>query len=275
MLCTSAAMAQNYIRIVNNDSIIVDENISALDSLVICDAKIYAAEWYSLGMGTYREDLVSTFFGVQNLTYEVEIETLNGKPGMYRLVNPYGAAYAYNAVGEYDSSKNYYMYIDATDPDAVVLEKFDSGMDWGYGNFIFWSYAGYYLDKGYSIEEIANLGFFGKLENGIITFPTNRLLTSLANYLSGNFYAANKNGMFAVALPGYSLPDATSTAATSALYSNQPMQLRSTLRQTQAVQVPFKAEPTLSYPENGKNMIQTENDTKQQIMPNTENTIIE
>ena len=104
-----------------------------------------------------------------------------------------------------DSSKNYYMEIDAQNPEAVTLKLTYTGMDQGYGEFILWSMADYYLTNGKTAEEVAE--YFGKLEDGVITFPANSLLVAMAGYKDGALYAANTNGKFAVALPGYEIPE--------------------------------------------------------------------
>ena len=163
--------------------------------------------WQSLGMATYREDLMTTFYNVDNLTYAVEIEANTENPGLYRLVNPYGAAYPYNDEGEYDTSENHYMVIDAQNPVAVTIQQTYTGMNWGYGEVFVWSLAEYLLNNGSTAEEIAASGYFGKFENGVITFPTNALIISMAELENGGLYYANENGKFAVALPGYSIPD--------------------------------------------------------------------
>ena len=173
--------------------------------------------WESLGMATYREDIVTTFFNVENIVYEVEIERNVETPGLYRLVNPYGAAYPYNDEGDYDTSENHYMVIDAQDPEAVTIQQTYTGMNWGYGEFIVWSLADYYLNQGVTAEEIAAEGHFGKLENGVITFPTRTLIIAMTEYENSGLFYANQNGLFAVALPGYSIPEYNAPAAVPAL----------------------------------------------------------
>ena len=175
-----------------------------------------SSPWQSLGMATYREDIVTTLFNTENIVYEVEIERNVETPGLYRLVNPYGAAYPYNDEGDYDTSENHYMVIDAQDPEAVTIQQTYTGMNWGYGEFIVWSLADYYLNQGNTAGEIAAEGCFGKLENGVITFPTRTLLIAMTEYENGGLYYANENGKFAVALPGYEIPEDYAPAAAPA-----------------------------------------------------------
>lgn len=168
--------------------------------------------WVSLGMATYREDFVAGLFQLENVVYEVEIQENTETPGLYRLVNPYGAAYPYNEEGDFDASKNYYVVIDAQDPTAVTVQNTNVGMAWGnYGEFSVWSLADYNLTQGATKEQVAEAGMFGTLENGVITFPVKTLLVSMANYEDGALMYANTNGKFAVALPGYSIPEDEAT----------------------------------------------------------------
>ncbi|MDE6074660.1 MAG: hypothetical protein K2F80_08700, partial [Muribaculaceae bacterium] len=110
--------------------------------------------WTSIGKCTYTDDFISTFYNVPNTPYQVEIQQNDLTPGLYRLVNPYGKGYPYNEPGDYDTSSDYYMVIDATNPDRVVVERFLSGMDWGEGEFMMWSFAGYYLNRGMSPDDV-------------------------------------------------------------------------------------------------------------------------
>ena len=163
--------------------------------------------WESLGTATYREDIVANLFeGAENIVYEVEIQQNTETPGLYRLVNPYAPAMGYyGKVATYDDSKNYYMVIDATDPTKVDLELSEIGMDVGAGMISVWSMAQYMLANGKSEEDVAAL--YGKLENGIITFPGQALVT----VMGGKLYYGNSNGKFAVALPGVELPEDEAT----------------------------------------------------------------
>lgn len=161
------------------------------------------------GLATYREDLVTGLYGVDNVTYTVDIQKSVIKDGLYRLVNPYGAAYPYNADGDWDTSKDYYMEIDATDPDFVYVGDYYSEMAWGEGQFHFISFVQYFLNKGNSLDAIkqAHPEYFGTLQNGVITMPAESMLMGLANYNNGGLYKTNPNGLFAVALPGYKIAD--------------------------------------------------------------------
>lgn len=171
----------------------------------------------SLGTGLYTEDfLFGLFNGLENVTYEVEIEESEDNPGKYRLVNPYGAAYPFNAEGDYDASQDYYMVIDAQDPASVYIPLQGVGCDWGYGEWEVYSLAAYYLDNGKTAEEVKAAGYFGTLADGVITFPESSLLITSSGL--GGYYTGNTAGAFKVVLPG-----AASTAlATSPVSAVRP-----------------------------------------------------
>ena len=158
--------------------------------------------WQSIGKALYTEGLMSTFFGVQNLTYEVAAEQAIENPAVIRLVDPYGAAYPYNAPGEYDTTKKHYMTFNCEDPEGVYMDGYHaSGMDWGYGEFTFGCLAYYYMSKGNSFEAVKAAGYMGTLdENLCITFPAGTMLISMADYNGGGLYGSNNAGAFMVDL---------------------------------------------------------------------------
>lgn len=163
--------------------------------------------WTSIGKCTYTDDFISTFYNVPNTPYQVEIQQNDLTPGLYRLVNPYGKGYPYNEPGDYDTSSDYYMVIDATNPDRVVVERFLSGMDWGEGEFMMWSFAGYYLNRGMSPDDVDAKGYYGTLENGIITWPKGTLLVGLPGDNGYSLAPANNNGAARIVMPGVVLSD--------------------------------------------------------------------
>lgn len=178
-----------------------------------------ATEWADFAenksFGSYREDLMTTFFKVDNVVYNVKMQKSIVNKGMYRMVNTYGKAYPYNEDGDYDASKDYYWVINATDPDHVYFETYNSEMTWSYGQFSFTSLVAYYLSKGKTLDEVkqAHPEYFGTLKDGIITMPASSMLISMAKYNNGGWSQGNANGMLAVALPGYTIADYNVAAA--------------------------------------------------------------
>ena len=164
------------------------------------------APWESLGNCTFVEDFMTTFYSVGNDPYEVEIEENSVTPGYYRLVNPFGAAYYWNEEGDWDDSQDWYLEIHAEDPDGVYIYCQETGMDWGYGNVVVGSLAGYFMENGNTLDEVKEYGYTGTLVDGIITFPYATLLIKMPDYYDGYYYA-NYNSAFMVALPGVVLAD--------------------------------------------------------------------
>ena len=170
--------------------------------------------WTTLGMAKYTDDFVASLFdGVEPVTYDVEIQANSEKPGMYRLVNPYGSAFPYNEAGDWDTSSDYYLEINAQDPQGVYIETQELGFDWGYGMFSASSVCAINLDNGVSLETIKGAGYCGTLTDGMITFPAKTLLFTAAQ-LDGWYYA-NQNGAFKVALPSASKSSKSVKAVTN------------------------------------------------------------
>ena len=165
------------------------------------------APWKSLGMATFIEDFITTFFGVANDPYKVEIQENELQPGLFRLVNPFGEAYKYNETGDWDDSRDWYLEINAADPSGVYMNVQQTGMDWGYGMISVGSMAGHNMSKGQTLEEQKAAGYTGNFENGLITFPAKTLLVSMADYQDGGLFKANNKGAFMVLMPGAVLAD--------------------------------------------------------------------
>lgn len=154
------------------------------------------------GLALYRDDFFTTFFSVDNVEYVVEVQENAGKPGIYRLKNVYGEAYPYNDPGDWDDTKDYYITVNAEDPECVYISTQATGCAWSYGEFYVSSIAGLRLAQGKTKDEVKALGAFGTLSNGVITFPKGTLLFAMADYNNGGLYTANNSGMFRIILPG-------------------------------------------------------------------------
>lgn len=147
----------------------------------------YPAPYESLGEGLFREDIMTTFYNVDNVEYKVEIfENLN-TPGYVYLKNVYTSLYPYNEPGDYVTD-DVYLAINVSNPDQVVIPRQKIGLNWGYGDV-----------------EIATAEY-GTFKDGIITFPANGLLICMPEYNEG-FYYANGSGQFRVVMPGTVMTD--------------------------------------------------------------------
>ncbi len=149
------------------------------------------AQWTSLGYCLYGEDLVASVLapsggvlGDFRCEYYVEVQEKNDYPGYYRLVNPYGSAYPFLTSSSFstDERKDYYLEIDATDPEAVIIPLQATGLYVkSYGDFSVYSYAAYMMDiYGYTLSRAKTEGLCGTLKDGRITFPQEMLLSFLS-----------------------------------------------------------------------------------------------
>ena len=153
------------------------------------------------------DDITTGFFDFDQgiLSYEVAMQADENNPGMYRLVNPWQywpmLKIAEKMGGAITVSDDFYIEIDATDPDAVKIFPQDSGLDDGDGNSIISSLYGIYDEL--NISEIQALAMSGVLEDNVISFTAP---ASIVLIQDGQGYRTNQEGRFAIILPGGELP---------------------------------------------------------------------
>ncbi len=175
-------------------------------------------EWRKAGQALYRDGI---FSGVEEMipygfvypTYEyyVDVEESVEKPGYLRLVDPYGDCSPLSSGYTYDTTSKHYLYIDATDPDFVMIERMnDVGLNLGYGRMEIWSKTNRLMfgnDKDYyqlwvnakwsedDIYQMAcdNAGLFYEDE---ITFPKNAIHVSFSDVHYGVWYSGNSKNEF-------------------------------------------------------------------------------
>lgn len=157
--------------------------------------------WTSKGYVQYTDGYVcaNEFLSEPIVTYWVELQEYDATPGLYRLVNPYGEPFPYNEPGDYNANRDCYLNIDASDPTKVVVLESPQTLDWtGDALDYCWSMAQFFRENGsggqpVTDDQIAAAGFFGTLEDGLITFPFQALCAywSYADYpdYSGLVYA--------------------------------------------------------------------------------------
>ena len=131
--------------------------------------------WKAIGTGLLTENLLTTAYGLDPITYEVEIEEYDGEPGLYRIVNAFEKSG--EAIGEAYASYGYTIAytptnfeVNATDPDGVYLPMQSTGVDDGDGIMYIGSLGGYFL-SAYSFETVKGAGYLGTLKDGVITLP--------------------------------------------------------------------------------------------------------
>lgn len=165
---------------------------------------VIPAPWTSLGKCTYTDDIISSLYKIDNQTWEVEIQKNDVYEGLYRLVTPY-ATYP---LGGYNAGGNNDMIIHAENPNRVYFPEFNTGIiaDDEYGRIIAVSMGAYYLEGGNDPALIEQKGFFGTLEDGIITFPVKGLLVVEESEYP-NWYYGNTHGTERIAMPGVKISD--------------------------------------------------------------------
>lgn len=156
-------------------------------------------------LGMFFDDVICPLYGGYPSAAEVTVEESASRPGFFRLVNPYSAENTVNFIGGIPSeitflNIDHYIQIDARNPEAVYIPLSSLGM-------LFLESEAYLATINPGDESL-----LGKMEDGIITFPTQSLIfvTDLA---AGSGYYANNNGMFKVILPGTVLTDYSITPA--------------------------------------------------------------
>ena len=145
--------------------------------------------WVSLGMATYTDDIMTPFLTEpQNYTYPVEVRENKDQPGLFRVINPFAMFGA-------DTSKEYFIEIDATDPEGVWIEgTWEVGLDIGAGPMSITSMAWYQVanNEGATKEDVKGAGLCGIYADGVITFPVDGILS----VMGGKAYYGNRNGAF-------------------------------------------------------------------------------
>jgi hypothetical protein len=180
-----------------------------------------ASPWQSIGIGLYTEDFVGSLFGVDPVTYEVEIEENNDTPGLYRMIYPYDGKFPYNEAGDWDASATYNVEVNAEDPEGVYILPQSIGIDWGYGPTGIASMGGYYLASGDPYDELKAEGYFGTLVDGVITLPVFERETSDGGtaifqgvtIMGTSTYYGCSNGAFKLVLPEAVSSEARARAA--------------------------------------------------------------
>ena len=162
-----------------------------------------AEPWKSLGTGTYRDDFLSPMYGgPSGVVVEVEVAQHELETNRYRMVEPYSQAMCPYIIGGVPEDMTY------TGPGYVEFVVDEAG-----NVEIPSSPLGFKLDVGTGQPEdlfLATLSA-GKFEDGVFWFTTpNSIMWHIPDG-RGNY--ANTQGLFALALPGYSIKDYSISAA--------------------------------------------------------------
>lgn len=178
------------------DAVHLTEEFSYLDT-----------DWKDIGTASYTDGFLADCdvqIGIDVVTTQVPVQESTKTPGLFRLVDPYGPPhYQYATSQNYDTSHRYYMEIDASDQNRVVIHKMEygCGLTFNVGIMVPWSRADRYLVEGTNTkEEIEAMGLYGKCVGNEITFPRKSLCIKFPSVVD-TWYWANKNGHFKLVLP--------------------------------------------------------------------------
>ena len=167
-----------------------------------------ASPWNSLGQGYFVDDMILPLFGYDPEPYPVEIQESTSTPGLYRLVKMYSAIAADFGVVSGTGD----VLVHAENPNAVYIPLQPLELTIGSnGPFSLSTDAGELVEKyGFDAVYAQLPNIFGKLADGIITFPVLEGENSAGNpvnyqtwvYLGEKAYFGGRNGAFQIVLPG-------------------------------------------------------------------------
>jgi hypothetical protein len=213
---------------------------------------VIPSEWEDLGMCTFTEPYFSNLYFSNPVTvsYKVQLQRNAEDASEYRLVDPYGEAFANALAKAYapgeeedfiaemeadcdifyvkDTEEHHYLYfylmdvseeegVQTLDADGVYIPSQYLPLDWGDGQIMALSYG--YYDLAYSGIEYATSkanGHFGTYRNGVVKFGANTLLAAIG---SSVYYANYGIDVNMVVEAGVSLGDYSASIDYLGLYS--------------------------------------------------------
>lgn len=194
--------------------------MAALGAAVTVPALAYdgwdpAETWKPLGTGYLRDDIITTHYILNyNMDFPVLIEESEQTPGRYRLVDAYRQSPKFDTrQPDFPEDAKNYIIVDASDPDCVWLEPGGTSVWVGVDqHMLLWSMADDVINNGSLEAKVDEVK--GKMVQGVITFPTNTILsafTDKAEIDNATFVPtgaveqwrrSNSGGMFRIMLPG-------------------------------------------------------------------------
>lgn len=137
----------------------------------------------------------------------VPVEYSLTNPGQIRLVDPFGpeTGCPYSNDNTYDTSKHYYMMLDISDPQCVLMDKMDPiGLTLPYGKVILWGRPGYGVwQYGWEVGDANYKAHGGHLNGTTLTFGKGDILAKFPKINDGKYawYWANFNLETEIQLP--------------------------------------------------------------------------
>ena len=197
--------------------------------------------WESMpGKAAFTDDIVSNLFSDITLgTRDVDVERNSANPQLYRLVNPYFGI-SYNMIDAYHGAHSHYIYLDATDPDCVIMRESPIGMGTiDDGHIAITSQAWRIAEAGETTAAIKAAGAGGVMRDGIITFPSpTELVVAFHTEAASHWYYVNcerdgngnvRPGRLAIDLnpAGAGIADITADTAAPEYYNLQGIRIDS------------------------------------------------
>lgn len=163
-------------------------------------------DWVDAGTCKMTEGIVHHIYnGIESETITCPYQYHKDNPGYIRIVNPYAYENGWTPnswIPGMFHEHNHYIFIDATDPTAVVLEHSPLGLtiDSDSGEAAVTSEAHESMKyEGKTLAQVKSAGLTGKMDSRsrTITFPKNSIWYAEHAYNNGQWYKTNKTGNLA------------------------------------------------------------------------------
>ena len=149
--------------------------------------------WEYAGTATYTESMLcATYQEVPAEDLDMLYQVNKENPGMIRLVEPYAYHSGSGGILTPHDTHSHYIYIDATNENAVKVKPSALGIDCGYGSAVIWSPADILSSQGVDDAKIAEQGYFGKKEGNKIHFDDEKILLGERGYMNGKFFTTKE-----------------------------------------------------------------------------------
>lgn len=159
-----------------------------------------ADNWEAIGNGEFTDPLLNSLDYNASLlnepqTYEVAVERNKTNANLLRVVDPYvnHPFFVKNKRLLVSHDHHHYIYLDATDPDFIVVDESPLGIDLGGGHVCIYSPAARYGAE-HSKDDIKKYYGVVSLKDGVITFAAQSLFVSELETEDNALYRNNDAG---------------------------------------------------------------------------------
>ncbi|MEG2061737.1 MAG: hypothetical protein RRY33_07760 [Alistipes sp.] len=157
--------------------------------------------------GKWRDDIAAPLYSLPVCEGDVDIYERDDKKGYYRIPNVYSAAFIATILGgtaaDAPDCEKYRVdamtYIDATDPAKVWFKLQSTGVTFNSGDGLIAFASVVDENTPFGGGAFKGKSLYGKLKNGVITFPEKSIYISLNG---DGWYGGNGSGLLRVMLPG-------------------------------------------------------------------------